>query len=52
MKFEDALKKHVLVMDGAMGTMVQNLDVTNATNDSEFIFSAMVDNSSGSEWMH
>lgn len=31
MKFEDALKKHVLVMDGAMGTMVQNLEVTDAT---------------------
>ncbi|MGP0565386.1 MULTISPECIES: homocysteine S-methyltransferase family protein [unclassified Nitrospina] len=31
MKFEDALKEHVLVLDGAMGTMVQNLDVTDET---------------------
>jgi len=31
MKFEDALKEYVLVLDGAMGTMVQNLDVTDET---------------------
>ncbi len=28
MKFEDILKQKVLLLDGAMGTMVQNLDVT------------------------
>ena len=27
MKFEDVLGKQVLVLDGAMGTMVQNLDL-------------------------
>jgi 5-methyltetrahydrofolate--homocysteine methyltransferase len=31
MNFEDALKNHVLILDGAMGTMVQALDVTDAT---------------------
>ena len=31
MKFDDALKEHVLILDGAMGTMVQALDVTDAT---------------------
>ena len=31
MKFEDALKEQVLLLDGAMGTMVQSLNVTDAT---------------------
>ena len=31
MNFEDALKNHILILDGAMGTMVQALDVTDAT---------------------
>ena len=30
MKFEDVLGKQVLVLDGAMGTMVQNLDLDDA----------------------
>ncbi|MFQ5482274.1 MAG: homocysteine S-methyltransferase family protein, partial [Nitrospinaceae bacterium] len=30
MKFEDVLRDRVLVLDGAMGTMVQNLEVTDA----------------------
>ncbi|MCH6579502.1 MAG: homocysteine S-methyltransferase family protein [Nitrospinae bacterium] len=31
MTFEDALKNQILILDGAMGTMVQSLDVTDAT---------------------
>ncbi len=31
MNFEDALKNQILILDGAMGTMVQALDVTDAT---------------------
>ena len=27
MKFEDVLRKQILVLDGAMGTMVQNLEL-------------------------
>ena len=30
MQFEDVLGKQVLVLDGAMGTMVQNLDLDDA----------------------
>ena len=30
MKFEDALGKQVLILDGAMGTMVQNLELDDA----------------------
>ena len=30
MKFEDVLGKQVLILDGAMGTMVQNLDLDDA----------------------
>ena len=30
MKFEDVLGKQVLVLDGAMGTMVQNLELDDA----------------------
>jgi len=30
MTFADALKKQVLILDGAMGTMVQNLNLTDA----------------------
>ncbi|QPJ61155.1 MAG: dihydropteroate synthase [Candidatus Nitronauta litoralis] len=31
MNFEQALKERILILDGAMGTMVQNLEVTDAT---------------------
>ncbi len=31
MNFEDALKNQILILDGAMGTMVQALEVTDAT---------------------
>ena len=30
MKFEDVLGKQILFLDGAMGTMVQNLDLDDA----------------------
>ena len=30
MKFEDVLGKQVLILDGAMGTMVQNLELDDA----------------------
>jgi 5-methyltetrahydrofolate--homocysteine methyltransferase len=30
MQFEDVLGKQILVLDGAMGTMVQNLDLDDA----------------------
>ena len=30
MKFEDVLRKQILVLDGAMGTMVQNLELSDA----------------------